>query len=377
MLSNYLDFSSILIIILIIYIILFRVKIHNKYLVTLTILNFLSGLMGLILWNALKNNISLLEPDNLFTLLYLLRGTGVFLVFLYIKALVNDENNFKTNNLLYSLPFLVLFAFHFYIRATKTSAININEELGMAAIPEWKSFYSPQGAIYIMSKSIIFTYLFISWRLFILYLKNRERGNQQDLILKWGFAFLISKTLSVILTYVKVFSLQYSYHPINNISTILVSVLAIISATYVFYHPDMILNLSRINVYKKKKDYLVLNRDIIGIYDQMYLLMQKEKFYLNSVFNISNFAAHNQIPIAKLKLIIAQNGFSSFSNYVNSFRMKHAEDLIKENYLELYSIETLAKESGFNSIVNFYKEFKKKNFCTPGEFWEKHKIEIS
>ena len=139
----------------------------------------------------------------------------------------------------------------------------------------------------------------------------------------------------------------------------------------------MILNLSRINVSKKKKDPLTLNEDITALYNQMNFLMHKEKFYLNSVFNISNFAAHNQIPIAKIKLIIVQNGFSSFSNYVNSFRIKHAEDLIKENYLELYSIETLAKESGFNSIVNFYKEFKKKNFCTPGEFLEKHKIEIS
>jgi AraC-like DNA-binding protein len=376
MISNYIDFSSILIFTLIIYLILFRVKIHNKYLIALTILNFLSGMIGLIIWMILKNNITFLEPNNLITVMYILKLSSILLVFLYIKALVNYENNFKAENLWYSLPILVLLTYHIYTRSTETIAINIREGLHMK-FPDWKSFYNTKGAVYILSQLLISTYLILSWRLFILYLKNRTSRNQQDLILKWGLAFLILKTVGIILTYVKVYSLQYSYHSINNISTILVSAFALISATYIFYHPEMILNLSRINEYKKKKDPIIKNEDLNDLYDQINLLMQKEKFYLNGVFNISNFAAHNQIPIAKIKIIIVENGFTSFSNYVNSFRIKHAEGLIKENYLDLYSIETLAKESGFNSIVNFYKEFKKKNLCTPGEFWEKHKTKTS
>jgi AraC-like DNA-binding protein len=50
---------------------------------------------------------------------------------------------------------------------------------------------------------------------------------------------------------------------------------------------------------------------------------------------------------------------------MNFYRIKHAENLIKENNLGVYSIETLAKESGFNSIVNFYKEFKKEESLYP------------
>lgn len=373
MISNYIDFSSILIFTLIIYLILFRIKIHNKYLITLTILNFLSSMIGLIIWIILKNNITFLEPNNLFTVIYILRLGGTLLVFLYIKALVNYENNFKAENFWYSLPILVLFAFHIYTRSTETITINFREGLALR-FPDWKAFYNTKGAVFTLSQLLIYTYLILSWRSFILYLKNRTRRNQKDLILKWGLAFLILKTLGVILTYVKVFSLQYSYQSINNISTVLVSAFALISAAYVFYHPEMIVNLSRLNIDRKKKDALIPNEALIEHYDQINLLMQQEKFYLNSVFNISNFAAHNQIPIAKIKLIIVENGFSSFSNYVNSYRIKYAEDLIKENYLELYSIETLAKESGFNSIVNFYKEFKKKNLCTPKEFWEKNKL---
>ena len=374
MFSNYIDFSSILIFILIIFIILFIIKIYNKYLITLTILNFLSTIIGLIMWIALKNNIVLLATNNQFTIFYFLRGFGILLVFLYIKALVNHETYFKAESLYYSLPSLVFFALHIYKRATETIIVNSSEVLGMKFIPEWKSFYSTEGVLYLLFQLMIYTYLFLSWRLFILYLKNRTKKNQQDLTLKWGLAFLILKTLGVILTYLKSFALQYHYQPLHNITTLFITAFALIGATYVFYHPEMILNLSRINVDKKKKVPNILNEDVVELYGQINLLMQQEKFYLNSVFNISNFAAHNQIPIAKIKLTIVENGYSSFSNYVNSFRIKHAEDLIKENYLNVYSIETLAKESGFNSIVNFYKEFKKKNSCTPSEFWEKNKL---
>ena len=375
MLSNYIDFSSILIFILIIFMILFRIKIYNKYLITLSTLNFLSTIIAIILWIALKNNITLLETRNQFNLFYLIRGIGILSVFLYIKALVNFETSFKAENLWYCLPIPVLFALHVYISATETTTPNFTEGIGMNLfVCDWKSIDTPKSLIYILYQLFVLSYLFFSWRLFILYLKNRLKRNHQSLMVKWGLAFLIFKSLGIILIYLRRFSFQYNYHYLNNITTILISAFALISATYIFYHPEFILNLSKINIDKKKKDPIIKNEDLIELYDQINLLMQKEKFYLDGVFNISNFAAHNQIPIAKIKLIIVENGFSSFSNYVNSFRIRHAEDLIKENYLGLYSIETLAKESGFNSIVNFYKEFKKKNFCTPGEFWEKNKL---
>jgi hypothetical protein len=303
---------------------------------TLTILNFLITIIGLGMWIALNNNILLLATNNQFTIFYFLRGFGVLLVFLYIKALVNYETYFKAESLYYSLPSLVLFALHIYKRVTETIIVNFSEVLGMKFIPEWKTFYSTEGVLYILFRLMIYTYLFLSWRLFILYLKNRTKKNQQDLILKWGLAFLILKTLGVILTNLKSFALQYQYQTLHNITTLFISAFALIGATYVFYHPEMILNLSRINVDKKKKAPNILNEDVVELYCQINLLMQQEKFYLNSVFNISNFAAHNQIPIAKIKLTIVENGYSSFSNYVNSFRIKHAEDLIKENYLNVY-----------------------------------------
>ena len=55
--------------------------------------------------------------------------------------------------------------------------------------------------------------------------------------------------------------------------------------------------------------------------------------------------------------------------YINSFRVEYACKLIKQGYLESFSMKAIAEKSGFNSQENFNRVFKQLKSCTPSEFY--------
>lgn len=119
--------------------------------------------------------------------------------------------------------------------------------------------------------------------------------------------------------------------------------------------------------------------NLVGLeYDRLYLKI-KEMFEIKQLYknpdlkmnDIAILLGTNSTYVSKL---IHNRTNMSFCDFVNSYRIQHAEDLlssIKEPFLSMVEV---AIDSGFSGISTFYRTFVKKNGMPPGRY---RKIKIS
>lgn len=144
------------------------------------------------------------------------------------------------------------------------------------------------------------------------------------------------------------------------------SIAALFISSYILLRPNLLIQITKLS-YTSKKTPLVESK-LTDLVSQLERIMDQNKFYLDANYGLTNLSSDTDIPANTIREVIATSGYKNFSEYINSFRIAHAEQLISNGYLDTYSIESLCKDSGFQSEVTFYRVFKKVHNCTPKEF---------
>ena len=152
----------------------------------------------------------------------------------------------------------------------------------------------------------------------------------------------------------------------SKISITSFSVAALFMSSYILLSPNLLLQITKLN-YTSKKIPLAESK-LIELVLKLERIMDQNKYYLNANYSLANLSSDTDIPVSTIREVIATSKYKNFSEYINSFRIAHAEQLISNGYLDTYSIEFLCKDSGFQSEVTFYRVFKKVHNCTPKEF---------
>ena len=102
--------------------------------------------------------------------------------------------------------------------------------------------------------------------------------------------------------------------------------------------------------------------------ERMYLLFEKEHVYLNPRLRLSELAMVLGTNRTYLSNFINAELQSSFSDYVNGYRVSFAKTLLVENNAPL---DVIAEMSGFNSVSSFRRMFSAVEGCTPGQYRRK------
>jgi AraC-like DNA-binding protein len=152
----------------------------------------------------------------------------------------------------------------------------------------------------------------------------------------------------------------------SSISITVFSLIAVSMSSYILLNPDILIQItkSRFNSTKKELD----KSKLTDVSDKMNRLMDQNKLFLDADYNLTRLSVDTDIPTTTIREIITTNGYKNFAAYINSFRIAHAEKLISNGYLDMYSIESLCNDSGFQAEVTFYRVFKRINGCTPKEY---------
>jgi YesN/AraC family two-component response regulator len=106
--------------------------------------------------------------------------------------------------------------------------------------------------------------------------------------------------------------------------------------------------------------------DLVAYRLNMY--MQEHKPYLKPGYRLRNLSDDIHMPLHQLSYFLNKRLGMHFSDYLNQFRVKYCEDLIKnESPGRIYMKELVAK-CGFHNRNTFTTAFKKFTGKTPSEY---------
>jgi AraC-like DNA-binding protein len=93
-----------------------------------------------------------------------------------------------------------------------------------------------------------------------------------------------------------------------------------------------------------------------------------ERPYLKPGYSLRNLADELRITYTYLSYIINREYGMNFNDLVNSYRVAHLQQLMKEPDASLYTLEGLAQRAGFSSRSTFYRAFYKTTGRMPSSF---------
>lgn len=108
--------------------------------------------------------------------------------------------------------------------------------------------------------------------------------------------------------------------------------------------------------------------DIQSLSKKIKKLVEKDELYTNPLLSIAVLSKLIQIPPYQISLTVNTHFNKSFPEFVNSYRIQKAEQLLKDPSSRHRTIESIAYESGFSALSAFYTAFKKTHKTSPNKF---------
>jgi AraC-like DNA-binding protein len=97
-------------------------------------------------------------------------------------------------------------------------------------------------------------------------------------------------------------------------------------------------------------------------------VMNKEQSYLDPNLSLKTLAGQTGIPVNLISYLINNKLDSSFSEWVNHFRIEAVKKQMTSNRFKKITLAGIANECGFNSKATFNRAFKLHTGMTPSEY---------
>lgn len=109
------------------------------------------------------------------------------------------------------------------------------------------------------------------------------------------------------------------------------------------------------------------------IWEELKGIMEEEQPYRNPEYRLNELADRLGQSVHHVSQVINQQEGISYSDFINSYRVKEAQKLLASERANQITILAIALEAGFNSKTAFYNTFKKETGQTPSQFIRAHK----
>jgi len=299
--------------------------------------------------------------DDAFFLLY---GP---LIYLYAQGVMFKDFKFSGRHLFHFIPYLLL---TFLLLFSSSFAPSSSEDIIQNDLPF--QFYFISALMYIH----VFVYLGLSYTSLSKYrqvIKNKYSQLDQ-MNLDW-LSFTL-KTFAL-LTFVS-FIQNFMTLSDNRFVLILSLVLLLI---FIFYfvnkvilkalrQPEIFAGIGQ-NESKKYEGSNLTSGQIDGYKKQLLDLFETEKPYLEPSVSLSDLSEKLSMSTKQLSRVINQSFNKSFFDFINSYRVKEVQKILKESRDDKMTVLEVMFEAGFNSKSSFNTAFKKETGQTPTEFRKK------
>ena len=141
-------------------------------------------------------------------------------------------------------------------------------------------------------------------------------------------------------------------------------------------HPDLFRNInSKLKLVsdivleeKKNEPAAVKEKEYNAALSKLEQYMVEEKPFLNPSLTIQDVSAAIEIPVRDLSLLINHKLEQHFYDFVNTYRIENAMDILKDGTKSKVTILEILYEVGFNSKSSFNTAFKKHTGNTPTSY---------
>lgn len=117
--------------------------------------------------------------------------------------------------------------------------------------------------------------------------------------------------------------------------------------------------------------------DKSNLKERLLNLMEREHFYLDPNFRITNLSSRLYTNRTYLSNLINTEFKMNFSDFINKYRVIHAKILMEEDKYFRYSLNHFAEKSGFGSLSSFNRAFKQFEGKTAGAYRQKMEKEVA
>ena len=340
------------------------------------------------------------------------------LVYLYIRAIVNDETRFKKWDWLNFVPAILHFCelLPFYILPAATKRLFITTVISdPAKLNHFASYMLSPFTHNVIKAAIGFIYMVFALRLLKINkqtIKNRLAEYSIN-IYRW----LLTLATTILVMYILVLLFSFIDIPdgieINILMTLTVSVIYFL-CIYLFFVPSILFGLpiirrnlvlsqlpekaatlyaaaivpqpgtdrynNNINTKEEDKTEKVINDADRYSYLEAYkplleMHLESSKPYLKQGYSINDLSNETGIPLHHLTALLNKGYHERFNDFINKLRLNYMVNYFKPEW-EMLTLEGIGKEVGFNSRTTFYNTIKKNTGLSPSAFLENQKLEI-
>lgn len=326
------------------------------------------------------------------------------MLYWYVRSVLTDDSRLKKWDLLHVFPMLIslvtsltyIFS-HYSYKVQMAARIVENSDYLQTFKAIGLHKIIPITAIY-ESRSLLFMgYALWSAGLFIHYLWHKKKEqvlSHQYFMTKWltvllGFTVILSVSHFLILTKAFISENTIVYHTLNVFQLLsLVGLMGLLISP--FFFPEILYGLPRLpkseaSLLSKarqrklkngmdKKHSFHIESDYLHFIDQQADSCMKEiQPYLRPDFNLTQFSVLIHIPVHHLSYYFRQKKKQHFNDYMNTWRVKHAKNLIIEGKSNDITMEGIGLISGFPNRNSFRTTFQKMEGISPSAFAAQNK----
>lgn len=314
-------------------------------------------------------------PSNLGMLRNNLAFLQIPAFYLYVLSVCYSDFKLKPKHIIHLLPFIIsniilLPRFYTVDLASKMNFI-INRQ-SMIEIPFNHILFHIQIVVYLIS---IFVLLKKAKKL---YLENNAGASINSY--NWLFQFTsVLSVLYLIVVFKNIF--KFSDYPyISEWIKIGILVFNLFIICWYLYkalnHPDLFRNIdSKLKLVsdivleeKNSKPASVNEKEYNAALSKLKQYMAEEKPFLNPSLTIQDVSVAIEIPVRDLSLLINHKLEQHFYDFVNTYRIENAMDILKDVTKSKVTILEILYEVGFNSKSSFNTAFKKHTGNTPTSY---------
>lgn len=306
-------------------------------------------------------------PSNLGMFRTTLAFLQIPIFYLYVLSVCYSDFKLKPKYLIHLLPFLgsniaLIPRFYSVDVASKLDFIINRQNMIELQLTHW--LFHLQVVVY-------FTALFLLLRrVKKLYLENNSGGNLNAY--QWLFQLTaVLAALYVIVIFKNIF--KFSDYPYIS-DWIKIGILLLqpfITCWYLYKalnNPGLFRNIdskmklvSDLVLEDKAIEPEILNEDLL----KLKKYMTDEKPFLNPDLKIQDISKEINIPVRELSVLINHQLGQHFYNFVNTYRVENAMEILKDSSKSKVTILEILYEVGFNSKSSFNTAFKKQTGNTP------------